>query len=174
MIKQSFGGVTQYNLFTNVSSVAEAEAAWGREAVFTGSDNSEKVGMQYKYDNSKTIDYFAKKFTLAPAHSDFYGIDNVKRGHDILIWIVDVYRNAIFNWEKEYKYHGVKLWRYRLENHPQLDNATIYPPNAGFYQYGPSGVINITSAMHGVPIFVGKPHMLDAPDYMEMNKLFGI
>jgi hypothetical protein len=38
------------------------------------------------------------------------------------------------------------------------------------YLFGPSGVFNLTSPQDGVPIFLSKPHFLDAdPSYLELR-----
>ena len=50
----------------------------------------------------------------------------------------------------------------------QLMNATLYPPNAGFYMWLPTGLANLTVVSNGAPVFLSKPHFLDAdPSYLE-------
>jgi len=59
---------------------------------------------------------------------------------------------------------GIKLLTFRIPLQGMM-NATHYPPNAAFYQYGHDGVQNMTSCQNGAPVFMSKPHFLDGPWY---------
>jgi len=54
-----------------------------------------------------------------------------------------------------------------------LQNSTVYPPNAAYYQFGKSGVSNLTSCQHGAPICMSKPHFLDA-DTFYTERIIGL
>jgi len=82
----------------------------------------------------------------------------------IYLWVDQLFRKGYFKFDKEVEVYGIKLYSYKIPNE-ELDNATQYPPNDGFYQYGPSGVANLTSPTGGAPIFISKPHFLDADPY---------
>merc|ERR1712150_12301 len=109
---------------------------------------------------------------------DFFGIDRLKKGEDILIWVSDVYRNGWFFFDEEEDYQGVTLWRYDLQMSPELDNATTWAGAANFYQFGPPGVVNMSTCPPGSkdvpsPAFIGKAHFKDS-GYVEDGKKLGI
>jgi len=41
-------------------------------------------------------------------------------------------------------------------------NATEHTKNKDYYQFGPTGLINMTAASYGLKLFISKPHFLDA------------
>lgn len=74
---------------------------------------------------------------------------------------------------------GINLLRYKIPIEG-LENATNYPPNKDFYQFGHNGIQNLTNCekgnnikkiilniFKGVPIFISKPHFLDGPWYQK-------
>jgi len=61
---------------------------------------------------------------------------------------------------EEVELKGIPVHRYRLRKEDLL-NSTNNPGNADFFMNGPDGLLNLSSAL-GVPIFMSKPHYLDA------------
>lgn len=78
---------------------------------------------------------------------------------EIGCFISDIYRSASIEFDGHSDLYGVQLRRYGLREQDLL-NATANPENAQFYQFGPTGVQNITTAT-GLPMVLSKPHFLD-------------
>lgn len=43
-----------------------------------------------------------------------------------------------------------------------MKNAQSYSPNRDYNQFGPNGIVNLTSCSQGAPVFLSKPHFLDS------------
>jgi hypothetical protein len=86
-------------------------------------------------------------------------------------FISDIYRTAYVAYEGNVGLHNVNLRRYGLR-YEDLLNATEYPENAQYYQFGPTGLSNITTAA-GLPMFLSKPHFLDGA-YSLYNDVDGL
>ena len=56
---------------------------------------------------------------------------------------------------------------------PQFLNASLAPQNAQWYQYGWSGVENLTTCQE-IPIFVSFAEFLGAQDFINLNKYMGL
>ncbi|CAG9320269.1 unnamed protein product [Blepharisma stoltei] len=73
------------------------------------------------------------------------------------------------NFEAEYskkvEWRGFNCLRFKL-NSKAIQNSTQNPSHAKFYQFGPSGLINQTSALSS-PIFAAKPYFLDADSMLD-------
>lgn len=74
-------------------------------------------------------------------------------------------RSGYFSYQYDSDQYGVQLYNFGLPKE-ELKNTS---QDAGFYPNGPSGVLNITCVAPGnVPMFISKPHFLDAdPDYLK-------
>lgn len=85
--------------------------------------------------------------------------------------------NLIF--KEELEDQGIKLFRYNIDP-KELENNATNPDNSAYFQFGPSGVVNLTAAFGGLSkkhrntdtlgmkVFLSKPHFLDAdPFYLE-------
>eukprot|EP01032_Pedospumella_encystans_P012890 gene12890-14876_t len=74
------------------------------------------------------------------------------------LYLSEIYRSVYAAYKKDIDWHGVTTRRYGLQS-KDLENATANPDNAQFYNFGPSGMENTTSAF-GLPVFVSFPHFL--------------
>ncbi len=64
-------------------------------------------------------------------------------------------------WVEDPLGNGIRLLQFTVP--PQgLQNSTLFPPNTDYYAFGLSGVENTTSCQQGAPIYMSKPHFLDA------------
>ena len=79
----------------------------------------------------------------------------------IQMYIGDIYRTLFLHKTDTVKdWYDVTLHRYQLQM-KDLQNATMNPEGAWYYNFAPSGMENLT-AVGGLPLFVSKPHFLDA------------
>ena len=73
------------------------------------------------------------------------------------------------------KYREIEnVWKYTVQVHPQFDDHFVYPPNSKWFQYGPSGVLNLTNCSEGVPVFISLPLFLSSPEYALNLSSFGL
>ena len=69
--------------------------------------------------------------------------------------------------EASEEYKGVSLRRFRPDRKLVWGNFADRPPNARYYQWGPSGLMNLT-ILFGTDIYVSLPHFLDCdPQLLE-------
>jgi len=123
---------------------------------------------QYDWDE-ETIE--AKGYTTAFA-TDYAnriaGTDAAMFGRPVQepfleVYISDIYRTAYIMHAKTVEdWHQVKLRRYEL-NPKDLENATMNPMQAQYYQFGPKGLENV-SKVAGLPSFVSQPHFLECDE----------
>ena len=78
----------------------------------------------------------------------------------VQIYINDIYRTLYMEREKDvYDWHGIKLHRFHLQKR-DLENASLYPPAAQYFNFAPSGMENITKAVT-FPAWASNPHFYD-------------
>lgn len=121
----------------------------------------------YNYDWSDETAY-AKGYRLAFAtdyanrieggDGTLYGAPAIS--DKLQVYISDIYRtlflektDTISDW------YDVTLHRYQIQM-KDLQNASMNPEGAWYYNFAPSGMENLT-AVGGLPLFVSKPHFLD-------------
>jgi len=84
----------------------------------------------------------------------------------LLVYISDIYRTAFLGLKDiVYDWHGIQLRRYGLQM-KDLQNATMNPEAAQYYNFAPSGMENLTAAT-GVTAWASKPHFLDADSSLQ-------
>jgi hypothetical protein len=78
----------------------------------------------------------------------------------ILMFVSDIYRTLfVEKTDTVSDWYDVTLHRYELQM-KDLQNASMNPEGAWYYNFAPSGMENLT-AVGGLPLFVSKPHFLD-------------
>jgi hypothetical protein len=79
----------------------------------------------------------------------------------ILIYVNDIYRTCFIEHKKDVRdWHQIKLRRYGLQT-KDLYNTTLNPASAQYYNFGPSGLENITQAA-GMNAWISMPHFYKA------------
>jgi len=76
-------------------------------------------------------------------------------------WVDTLQREIQLVFNEDAKYKGVPIKRYIIDPIEAM-NDKDYPRNWAFYQYGRSGLFNMTMIQLGAPIFASYPHFLDA------------
>lgn len=107
---------------------------------------------------------YAKPFATDYANriegTDANGFGRPVTNEKMQIYISDIYRSAYLLHESDENWDGIWLNRYKLQP-KDLENATVNPENAQYYNFAPSGMENTTAAV-GAPVFVSFPHFLHA------------
>jgi len=83
-------------------------------------------------------------------------------GSKLSCWTEETNRSTpIINYDDEhYTFKDIKLRRFRVDK-DAMQNASVVPSNAGYYMFGPSGILNSSKCLLDVPVFLSKPHFLD-------------
>ena len=122
-----------------------------------------------------TVPCWKTPYLISPGRFYYMGVGsplNDKYNIDPL-YIDVVFRNFKLNYDYEYNFKGINVYRYNISIKPELDSQDIYKPNEQFYQIGPSGVVNLTSCYSGVPVFVSLVDFLGS-EYSINNSLIGL
>ena len=122
---------------------------------------------EWTYDDAK-----AESMGYGQGWSDSYsnriaGSDGVSYGRPVTdpkvsMYISDIYRSVYAEHKSTPSdWHGIPLRRYGLQQ-KDLQNASINPENAAYYQFAPYGLLNLTKAGDNlVSLWASKPHFLD-------------
>jgi hypothetical protein len=146
----------------------------GFDTIYTGSgDNMHNIRSYLQYHGSYVA---AGPAGPSPWGTEFgpqanlvFGTDgsqfarNPPAGGNLTVYVSEVFRKVLLgNLDGEtVDQSGITCQRYRI--HPsQLLNATLNPFNADYYLNKWNGALNMSATFQGIPIFVTKPHMLDA------------
>ena len=114
-------------------------------------------------------------FQQQKGHLFFEGTYHLTEDKDNIppFWLRPLYRNLYLEYNHSTTFKGVELYKYGIERNQML-NASLYPPNAQFGQFGPSGILNSSSAYDGIPIFISMVLFYGAPDYLANNSKMGM
>eukprot|EP00052_Salpingoeca_macrocollata_P007224 m.58457 g.58457 ORF g.58457 m.58457 type:complete len:566 (-) comp15906_c0_seq1:70-1767(-) len=83
---------------------------------------------------------------------------------DVLqVFTEDLLRSSDIVYTETAEFQGIDLYRYKIVS-TSMQNAAEYPPNCGFFDLGPSGVLNLTCVVTA-PVFGSKPLFFQADPY---------
>jgi lysosome membrane protein 2 len=140
---------------------------------YTGKNDINQLGVYKKFEGKTSETCWGSPAANAIFGTDASGFYPGVSMQDLLpVFVDNLFRSAYLAANDSIEVFGIKLLNFGLRT-TDLDNATVNPANAGFYQYGPGGVINLTSCSQGAPVFVSKPHFLDADPYY-LSQLDGL
>jgi len=162
-----------FQLQVNQTSLSEAVNSSISTTVYTGKNDITQLGV-YKDFKGKTADQCwgdTKANTIRGNDATaFY--PGVSMGDHLPVYVDNIFRSTDLVASETLQVQGIQLYNFGLQD-KDLENATLNPDNAAYFQFGPNGVINLTSCSQGAPIFVSKPHFLDA-DPFYLSQLDGL
>jgi hypothetical protein len=145
----------------NYSDADDARKLAKRSRMMTGEDDINRMFELVMWkDSAALVDEWALPEIIDGTDGKNFQID-LDKNRSVKCWVDDIYRVQKMVYQKEVVVDGITLYKYIMEPH-SMDNATLFPLNAKYYQMGPSGVFNLSSCPPGAPIFLSKPHWLDA------------
>lgn len=103
-----------------------------------------------------------------------FGVGAASPGSTMTVWVEETNRTAHIQnvGDEVVDVGGVRTLRYRML-HSEFLSASVYPPNAEWYMFGPTGVLNVTRCSLGVPLFLSKPHLLGVKGAFNGTELGG-
>ena len=154
----------------------------------TGYSDNSKYGEILEYENNEYIDCWDPAMQITDESRDFlvqidyFGLWRLYHAHrhekisstKVIAWITQLKRGVPLTYIKKSEHNGVPVYLYYVSTSPMLDNTSINPSNARYFQFGPSGVENLTHCSDDVSIFVSLPLFVNATDYQKNLTKFGI
>lgn len=145
--------------FGNLSSVETPNR------VYTGANETRLVGTFKQWNDHYSISGWGTKYAREIRGTGGFSFHpGVSRKEKLVAFINELYRSGYFSYEEDSQISGITLYKYQLPKEELLNTSQ----DPGFYANGPSGVLNLTAVVpSNVPLFVSKPHFLDAdPAYL--------
>ena len=133
--------------------------------VSTGRHNVSQLAQYTKWQGYTQLPYWGSDAanTVNGTEGLFFAPDLDKNAM-LTTFVDDLFRSNPLKFVEEEVVQSLKTYKYRIPTYVQ-DNATNNPLNAGFYSYGPNGLMNLTAAVLA-PIFASKPSFLDAEEWL--------
>jgi hypothetical protein len=140
----------------NQTSPEEAASLAKNNTISCGWPNTKRFQQTIKYQAQTNITFWNPPLPSSGSPGNYFGF--FRRGpgsNEFHFW--NTIARVLEMEETEQKMHkGVSVFRYRFLER-EIENSTVYPPNAQFFQFGLKGLFNATSLL-GSPIFYSWPH----------------
>lgn len=152
-------------VFSLQPNLTQQEAAnIAPSVVQTGKDNIENIGNTLIWQGQNKLSCWATPDANTIGGNFDNSFPPFNHKEKVYLWIDQLFRKGTMEYKKEVEVLGIKMNSYGIPN-SQLTNATLDPRAGAYYQYGPAGIANLTNPTGGAPIFISKPHFLDADPY---------
>ncbi|XP_065176673.1 lysosome membrane protein 2-like isoform X2 [Sycon ciliatum] len=144
----------------------------GRESsINTGRTDEYEVAKFITWLGQKELDAWNSKYanmingTAGTVFRPYLDRDDVKL---VYAFVDQVNRSFDLQYTEDVKVDRITCRRYVLPE-SEMENATQNPEQAGWFAFGPSGLLNISFIQGGFPIFVSKPHFLHGEPQLRDN-----
>jgi len=154
--------LTDYTVFALETNHSTNDSL-GFSTVRTGKYDPKLVGEFTQWNNLREIALWnSSEARKLDGTGGYVFHPNVQR-HDVLrAFVAELYRSGDFVYSYDTKVHDINLYHYVVAPY-ELENASTYSRNYGYSAFGKPGVLNLTAVFpENLPIFVSKPHFLDA------------
>jgi len=158
----------------NDSSIEVADQKWQHNICKTGKKDRKEVNQIVQWNGTQTLSFWGsvQANEINGTNSEQFHM-NVKHDEQLMIFVApQVMRSIGLVYIEEVQIHGVIMYRFNIPNSVAA-NASEVPQNAAYYQFGRSGVMNRTAASNLSPVYLSKPHFLDADPYY-LNAVEGL
>ena len=158
-LQNSTGQAPPYNKGKDYAACPPFEDGWNQSY-----SESQGYGLVFVADFENMVDgeHFPANYANRIAGCDGQQFGRPLRSEKVQVFVNDIYRTFYIEHDSNQDWHGISLRRYKIQN-KDLQNATLNKNAANYYQHGPSGLENISSAA-GIPSWVSKPHFFDGED----------
>ncbi|KJE93581.1 hypothetical protein CAOG_04346 [Capsaspora owczarzaki ATCC 30864] len=138
--------------------------------ILTGKEDINQVVRYIQWDGFTELPYWGSKYANMINGTDASQFaPDVQDDFIAAVFVDSIYRSAYLLYHSDVSVEGIRLKRFTID--PMLlANSTVNPDNAAFYDFGPSGVLNMSTAA-GAPVFASKPHFLDGDEIYRTNVL---
>ena len=138
---------------------------WSR--VFTGKGDPTLVARYTHWHEMMELPYWGSPAANAINGTEGYLFHpNVQKDEKLYAYIDNLFRSGYFTFNNTATVEDIDVLRFVIPGY-ELLNSTTNPNNVPFFMDGPGGMMNM-SALNPLhpPIFMSKPHFLDAPQYI--------
>ena len=145
--------------------------------VYTGKGSSQAIARYLMYDGKTSITGWGTPYAqMINGTEALLFHPGVTKNDTLNVYVDELFRSGYFTYYKEITEYDIKMYQFRLPKE-ELQKAH---QDKGFNMNGPDGVLNLTAVfplskymtidiiidiLSDVPIFVSKPHFLDADEY---------
>ncbi|MFX1420588.1 MAG: hypothetical protein ACFE9N_16955, partial [Promethearchaeota archaeon] len=144
-------------IFDNCISEAEAEAASIKSfTINTGRTDLNKVRETIKYDDKEIITLWKEEEIVQGTDGTQFA-PQVSESNILHVFVSDLLRSVDLFFTGTTRIHNIELFRFEL-------SSQTFKVDSNYYQ-SIEGLANMT-ADQGIPIFLSKPHFLDADNYL--------
>ena len=174
---QTFPGILGTNLPpSNVTNQYVIGNLTKPDTILTGEDDAADLRQYVQWKGEQYLTVWG-----APSANRVAGTDgsqfarDVKEGQTVNAWVSDLVRHApLVNLDNEHvrDLHGLDLLRFTMDS-KVLKNETLVPENAAYFNVKHNGMLDLSHAKSGLPIFMSKPHFLDADESLQ-NDIIGL
>eukprot|EP00486_Rosalina_sp_Unknown_P004283 CAMPEP_0201571772 /NCGR_PEP_ID=MMETSP0190_2-20130828/14713_1 /ASSEMBLY_ACC=CAM_ASM_000263 /TAXON_ID=37353 /ORGANISM="Rosalina sp." /LENGTH=397 /DNA_ID=CAMNT_0047996793 /DNA_START=682 /DNA_END=1872 /DNA_ORIENTATION=- len=150
---------------------------WSNQAQNFEPDEDDPVLINFDDMNHTFIDCWYPHLPYSPAHFIYQGVWAVKEDPETSLppfFVSTLKKPLIFDYYKPVKYRDIPAEQYNTSTGRQFMNESQYPPNAQYFQFGTSGVLNMTHCFNELPLFFSLPHFYGAPDFAVNNSRIGL
>eukprot|EP01114_Cavostelium_apophysatum_P019551 TRINITY_DN6337_c0_g1_i1.p1 TRINITY_DN6337_c0_g1~~TRINITY_DN6337_c0_g1_i1.p1 ORF type:complete len:506 (+),score=96.29 TRINITY_DN6337_c0_g1_i1:35-1552(+) len=157
-----------FSLQPNQTSVEESNATSEFDTFLSGKDDINNIQQYVSWQGNTSVNVWATKEANMIKGTDATQFKpGLTKDDHPTIFVTNAFRSGDLQFGEEIEVEQIRLLRFGIGN-DTMKNMTYVPANAAYYAYAPNGVINITSASSSAPVFLSKPHFLDAdPCYRE-------
>eukprot|EP01104_Vermistella_antarctica_P017998 TRINITY_DN6538_c0_g1_i1.p1 TRINITY_DN6538_c0_g1~~TRINITY_DN6538_c0_g1_i1.p1 ORF type:complete len:578 (+),score=110.87 TRINITY_DN6538_c0_g1_i1:159-1892(+) len=175
------GTPATFELQVNMTSLENSDETSSSDGYYTGEGNLTNTMNQYMWQGIEEQDIWGSAEanlitgTSGQQFQPFLNGDGTWTTEDdddddveLTAFISNLYRHMTLSRNGTTTYLDIPLLHY-IVNPDEFGNVTEVPAHYVYYANGPTGVQNLTAASQGAPIFISKPHFLDAdPYYLSM------
>jgi len=152
-----------YYIQLNETDMNQAYMADSVNIAKTGKNDLTDIGSYVLWHNQTSVSCWGSTYANTVQGNDATQFrPGIKKGDLPKIWVEQLYRMVEIKGTGDAWVKGIYLLEFTLPPEGYL-NATEYPANAAYYQFWQPGVGNMTACQKGAPVFMSKPHFLDAP-----------
>lgn len=135
----------------------------GEHSIHTGVRDITKLGQMVQWKGKNYTETFPSQCNAVKSSPGEFQRTKLKRHESVEYFFTDFCRAARLDYLDDVIIDGVLGYRYTIS--PSVfDNGTLYPESECYCngECVPYGVFNISGCYFGLPIFISKPHFMDA------------
>jgi len=151
-------------LKANISSPKEVFATFGTDLQATGKNNISQIHEYIAWNGNSALTVWNSSAANRVHGNDGLSFMPGITANDTVVTFVDlIFRTA--NLFVNYSQNSGSVDLYGINCLWFVENISDYASGPGYYDDGPPGMFNMSMAEQGTPLFVSKPHFLDADPY---------
>jgi hypothetical protein len=151
----------QFQLQVNSTSADQVYLTTNLTVERTGKAALGELGEYVQFKGRTTNDCWATDYAnqIRGTHGDAFP-PALTDSSTPVVYVDNLFRSSQLASGQGLTVQGIELLGFGLPD-SDMKNASEIPENSQWYQFGPSGTLNLTRCQGGAPVFISKPHFLD-------------